>query len=107
MLVFIYSQSYLGIFLGESMTKETKKIKKQNRKQTNKLEIKAKSKNQKQKSIKVPIIISLILGFVLCAFGVIIASSSGTEKALDGYFAEDCICKKIRLKKSFQQYLYC
>jgi len=71
------------------MTKENKKSKKESKKQTKKLENKTKSNNQKQKSIKVPIIVSLILGFVFCALGVIIASSSGTEKALDGYFAEE------------------
>ena len=68
------------------LSKKEKKSKTQNTK-----------KNQNktnQKTVRTPIIIALIIGFLICALCALLASASGTEKALNTYFQEEVNGKK-------------
>ena len=62
------------------LSKKTKILKEKNPK---------KEKKVGKKSIKTPIIFALLVGFAVCAFGVVMSSSVSAKKALDSYFHQE------------------
>lgn len=76
------------------MKKNTIKIKKEKKSPKKSNLEKSNKKPSKQKSVKTPIIIALIIGFVVCAVGVIVASSVGTRVALNKYFQDEVYGKQ-------------
>lgn len=62
------------------LSKKTKILKEKNPK---------KEKKVGKKSIKTPIIFALLVGFAVCAFGVVMSSSVSAKKALDSYFYQE------------------
>ena len=51
-------------------------------------------KEKKQKTLKTPIIISLLIGIALCSIGLVVISSFGAEQALTEYFTTELNTKK-------------
>ena len=76
------------------MKENTRKIKKEKKSpRKNKSEKKLK-KSSKQKSLKTQIIVALIIGLIISACGVVLASSLGSRTALNKYFYDEVYSKK-------------
>ena len=76
------------------MSQKSKLSKKEKKSISKSQSAKKQSNTTKEKSIKTPIIVALIFGFTFCAICALLASASGTKKALNSYFHDEINGKK-------------